>query len=134
VLLAEPALVSVAATEVAPDHLEHPGLRRLLGELYALQTQGGMPDLDQLRVRLIDNPPLAEYALTLHDLGREIPERANKLKQLFLEFRKHRLEPVKQELQNQLHAATDHKEAVELLRQLQNRVGEIADCRLPVAD
>jgi DNA primase len=121
VLLAEPALVAVAATEVAPDHLEHPGLRRLLSELYALQTQGGMPDLDQLRVRLIDNPPLAEYALTLHDLGREIPERADRLKRLFLEFRKHRLEPVKQELQNQLHAAGDHKEAVELLRQLQNQ-------------
>jgi DNA primase len=121
VLLAEPSLVAAARNEIAPEHLEHPGLRRLLSELYALAAQRGLPDLDQLRVRLIDNPPLAEYALTLHDLGREIPERPEKLKQLFLEFRKYRLEPVKQELQNQLHAATDHKEAVELLRQLQNQ-------------
>src|SRR5205823_1170920 len=30
VLLAEPGLVPVAAAEVAPEHVEHPGLRRLL--------------------------------------------------------------------------------------------------------
>jgi DNA primase len=121
VLLADPGLVSAAATEVAPEQLEHPGLRRLLTELYTMQTEGRVPDLDQLRVRLIDNPSLAEKVLDLHDLGRLIPDRPEKLKQLFLEFRKRRLEPVKQELQNQLHAARDHKEAVELLRQLQNQ-------------
>ena len=42
------------------------------------------------------------------------------------EFRKRRLEPEKLELQNQLQAASDHTEAVALLRQLQQR----ADFRL----
>jgi hypothetical protein len=40
---------------------------------------------------------------------------------LLVEFGKHRRAPEKQRLHNQLHAATDHTEAVELLRQLQNR-------------
>jgi DNA primase len=123
VLLAEPGLVPVVATEVAPEHLEHPGLRRLLTELYALQAEGGPADLDRLRLRLVDNPRLAEYALKMHDVGRDIPDRAAKVERLLGEFRKLRLESVKQELQHQLHAAKDHTEAVELLRQLQNRTG-----------
>jgi DNA primase len=124
VLSAEPGLVSVAATEVAPDHLEHPGLRRLLSELYAAQDQGVTPDLDSVRSRLVDNPALADYALKCHDVGRQISNRPEKLQHLLVEFRKRRLEPEKQELQNQLHAATDHTEAVEILRRLQNRTGD----------
>jgi DNA primase len=120
VLLAEPGLVPVAATEVAPEHLEHPGLRRLLTELYAAQAQGGMPDLDSVRSRLGDNPPLADYALRCHDVGRQIANRPEKLTHLLAEFRKRRLEPEKQDLQNQLHAATDHTEAVEILRRLKD--------------
>jgi DNA primase len=123
VLLADPALLSMVATEVAPEHLEHPGLRRLLAELYGLQAEGGVPDLDQLRVRLVDDEPLAKYILRLHDRGRLISDRAGALTRLLAEFRKHRLEPEKQRLQNRLQAAADHTEAVELLRQLQNRTG-----------
>jgi DNA primase len=123
VLLADPALVPLAATEVTPAHLEHPGLRRLLTELYALQAEGGLPDLDRLRIRLIDNPRLADYALKMHDVGRRIPDRGAKLNQLHAEFRKYRLASEKQELQTQLQAARDHTEAVELLRQLQNQTG-----------
>jgi DNA primase len=133
VVLADPALVPVVATEVAPEHLEHPGLRRLLTELYALQAGGLVPDLDQLRVRLIDNPPLAEYALKMQDVGRRIPDRAAKLSQLVVEFRKRRLEAEKHELQNQLHAAKDHTEAVELLRRLQNRTGGLDPGSSPIA-
>jgi hypothetical protein len=103
--------------------MQHPGLRRLLTELYTLHSRGDTPDLDRVRVQLLDNPPLADYALRCHDVGRQIPNRAARLKQLFDEFRKYRLEPKKQELQNQLNAARDHTEAVELLRQLQNRTG-----------
>ncbi len=123
VLLADPALVPVVATAVAPEHLEHHGLRRLLTELYALHAQGGIADLDRLRVRLVDNPRLAEYALKMHDVGRRTPDRAAKLNRLVAEFEKRRLEADKQRLQNRLHQARDHTEAVELLRQLQNRTG-----------
>jgi DNA primase len=122
VLLAEPALVPLVAAEIAPEHLEHPGLRRLLAELYALQAEAGPPDLDRLRLRLIDKPRLADYALDRHDMGRGIPDRPARLQRLAGEFRKRRLESAKQELQNQLHAAKDHTEGVELLRQLQNQV------------
>jgi DNA primase len=123
VLLADPALVPLAVAEVAPEHLEHPGLRRLLTELYALQAEGGPPDLDRLRIRLIDNPRLADYALKMHDVGRRIPDRGARLNQLHAEFRRHRRASANQELQTQLQAARDHTEAVELLRQLQNQTG-----------
>jgi DNA primase len=123
ILIAEPGLVSVVAAEVAPEHLEHPGLGRLLSELYALEAQGGPPDLDRLRLRLLDNPRLASYALELQELGRQIADRPARLRQLLDVFRRLRLESVKQELQHQLHAAKDHTEAVDLLRQLQNRTG-----------
>jgi DNA primase len=133
VLLADPALLPVVATEIAPEHLEHPGLRRLLTELYALQAEGGVPDLDRLRARLADNPRLADYALKMHDRDRTNPDRPARVKQLLVEFRKHRLEPEKQQLQNRLQAATDHTEAVELLRQLQNRTGGLDPGSPPVA-
>jgi DNA primase len=122
-LLADPALLPLVATEVAPAHLEHPGLRRLLTELYAMQAEGGVADLDRLRARLVDNPRLAEYALKMHDVGRMNTDRAARVNHLLVEFRKHRLEPEKQQLQNQLQAARDHTEAVALLRQLQTRTG-----------
>jgi DNA primase len=131
-LLADPALVAPAAAEIAPEHLEHPGLRRLLTELHALQAGGEVPHFDLVRVRLLDKPRLADYALILHDRGRQVQDRLNKLNQLFAEFRRHLLGPVKQELQNRLHAARDHTEAVELLRRLQNQSGldpGSADCR-----
>jgi DNA primase len=131
VLLADPVLVPLVAAEVAPDQLQHPGLRRLLVELYAIQEEGGVPDLDQMRVRLVDNPPLAEYALKMHDVGRRNPDRPAKLTQLLVEFRKLGLEAEIQELQNQLHAARDHQEAVELLRRLQNRTGGLDPGTLP---
>ena len=73
-------------------------------------------------------------ALELQEVGLVNPDRAKWLAGLLAEFRVRREASEKQELQNQLHSAPDHKEAVELLRQLQNRVGEIAYCRLPIAD
>ncbi|HEV3257716.1 MAG TPA: DNA primase [Gemmataceae bacterium] len=120
VLLADQTLVPVAAAEVTPAELAHPGLRRLLEGLYALQSRGEPPTLDQWRDR-IDNPRLVEKALEMQEVGRAMPDRAAALRQLLAEFRKRRAEPKKQELQNQLHAASDHTEAVALLRQLQTQ-------------
>jgi DNA primase len=123
-LLADPELVAAAAAEVEPEQIGHPGLRRLLGGLYALQAEGKPPTLDHLRGR-IDNPRLVEKALELQEVGRLIADRRSRLGQLLAEYRKRRLEPHKQELQNQLHAAADHTEAVALLRQLQQHTVDV---------
>jgi DNA primase len=119
VLLADPTLVPLAAAEVTPEQISHPGLRELLSGLYDLQAAGEPPILDLLRVR-IDNPRLAAAALDLQDVGRVNRDRLGWLRRLLEEFRrKHRLEPRQRELKNQLQAASDHDEAIALLRQLQ---------------
>jgi DNA primase len=120
VLLAEPALVPLAAAEVQPEQIQHPGLRELLRGLYDLQAAGEPPTLDLLRVR-IENPRLAAKAMDLQDLGRKNPDRPGWLRRILAEFRlKHQVEPRQQELKNQLQAASDHETALELLRRLQN--------------
>jgi DNA primase len=119
VLLAEPALVPLAAAEVVPEQIGHPGLRELLNGLYDLHAAGEPPILDLLRVRL-DNPRLAAKALDLHDVGRMNQDRPVWLRRILAEFRrKHQIEPRQRELKNQLQAASDHEQALELLRQLQ---------------
>jgi DNA primase len=122
VLLADPALVPLARAEVPAGEVEHPGLRQLLEGLYRLQDEGVEPSLDQLRLR-IENPRLAAKALEMQTFGRTNPDRHAWLRGICQRFHERRAAPVKQELQNQLHAAGDHATAVELLRQLQNRTG-----------
>jgi DNA primase len=120
VLLAEPALVSVAMAQLHPDEIQHPDARRLLVGLYQLQSAGEPPTVDGLRVRL-DDAALVEGALKLQDIGRRHPDREAWLKRLLAHFEERRARPVKQELQNQLHAASDHQAALELLRRLQTK-------------
>jgi hypothetical protein len=122
VLLAEPALVAVAQAEVSAREVHHLGLRRLLEGLYRLQAEGVPPELDRLRSR-IDNPRLMEKALEMQEQGRAHADRAAWLKGVLERFRERRARPERQELQNQLHAASDHARALELLKQLQNRTG-----------
>jgi DNA primase len=119
VLLAQPDLVPSALAELLPEQIEHPGLRRLLGGLYDLHQSGQPATLDQLRRSL--DAPLAEHALKLQDVGGRSPDPAGWLERLLQHFRERRLRPVKEELHNQLQAASDHSTALELLRQLQNR-------------
>jgi DNA primase len=118
VLLAEPALVLRAATEVAPEDVQHPGLRQLLDGLYRLHAEGTTPDLDGVRPSL-DNPRLADYALRMQEVGRLMPDRQAALEQLLKAFRTRREQSKKRELQNQLAGTLEHAQAVELLRQLQ---------------
>jgi DNA primase len=125
VLLAEESLVPRAAAQVLPSELTHPGLARLLSGLYALHAAGEPASFDSLRARL-DGDPLLPYALEMQDVGRRHPDRPAWLDQLLKIFRDRRERPAKQELHNQLHAASDHALALELLRQLQNRPGEIS--------
>lgn len=120
VLLAEPELVPVAAAAVAPEQIEHPGIRRLLEGLYQMLIAGEPIDFDRLRER-IDNPALVETALRFQEVGRLNTERSAWLQRILAEFEKRRVEPVTRELQSQLHAASDHEEARQLLLQLQKR-------------
>ncbi len=120
VLLAQPDLMPVAAERVQPSDLAHPGLRRLLEGMYALVAEGEPVDLDRLGAR-IDHPGLMKAAHDYCDRGRANPDRPAWLQLILAEFQKRRVEPEKQKIQNQLQAAIDHTEAVELLRQLQKR-------------
>jgi DNA primase len=122
VLLADPALVPVAAAEVPSKEVAHPGLQQLLEGLYRLQAEGVAPELDRLRPR-VENAALMVKALELQEEGRMNPDRAKWLADILAGFRRQRELPEKQELRNQLQAADDHTKALDLLRQLQNRTG-----------
>jgi DNA primase len=130
VLLAEPTLVAAAMAGVQPDEVQHPDARLLLATLYQLQSEGEPPTVDGLRVRL-DDAALVEGALKLQDIGRRHPEREAWLRRLLAHFEERRARPAKQELQNQLHAASDHAAALALLRQLQSQHGAGAAPSLP---
>jgi DNA primase len=119
VLLAEAELVPLAKAALAADQIVHPGLRRMLQGMYDLHTAGKRPDLDNLRP-LLDNPRLAELALRWQEIGRMHEDRSAWLARVLEEFRKRRVQPIVRELHNQLQSATDHAQAVDLLRRLQN--------------
>ena len=119
-LLADERLVPVAAAEIPPEEIQHSGLRCLLEGLYALQAEQQPPTLDCLRGR-VANGKLFEAALKLQEIGRVERDREYRLRQLLDHFAERRTRPIKQKLQNQLHAASDHATALELFRQLQNR-------------
>lgn len=118
-LLAEPALVPDAYATVPPDTLTHTGLRRMLEELYALHAAGETPDLDALRVRLIDRPDLAESAMKLQEIGRSATERAAWLSRIIDAFARMAEEAAKSDVKREMAAATDHDTALALLRKLQ---------------
>ena len=123
VLLAEPLLVPKAQAEIQAREIQHPGLQLLLEGLYRLQAEGVSPDLDRLRPR-IDNLPLMAKAMQLQEEGRANTDRLAWLEKILAGFRQRRAEPITQELQNQLQAASDHEQALELLRKrMQNRTG-----------
>jgi hypothetical protein len=91
--------------------------------MYRLQSAGESPDLDRLRLQ-IDNVKLSEYLLRMQQVGRMNKDRPAWLQSILAAFRQRQAQSETQELQNQLHAASDHDRAVALLRQLQNRTTE----------
>jgi DNA primase len=120
VLLADPGLVPSAASDIRPEDLKHPGLRRLLEGLYDLMAEGKPPTLDYLRDR-IEEPRLFAKALEWQDLGLANQDRPAWLRQIVQEFRRKRqIAPRVEELKNQLHADINHEMALDLLRRLQN--------------
>ena len=122
VLLAEPALVPRAVSVVRLEEVGHPGLRQVLRGLYEVHARGQVPTLDDMRQRL-ENPELAQWLIKLHDKGQANPNRAAWLEQVLRAFQQRRVAAEKQELHNQLQAASDHETALALLRQLQNQRG-----------
>ncbi len=124
ILLAESQLVSEAYSQISLDHITHSGLKRMLVELYALHETQIDPELDNLRLRLIDRPDLAAVAMDLQEVGRSIPERPLYFQKVVDGFAKLRLENEKRSLKQQLGGADmDDAAKLEILRQIQNRAG-----------
>jgi DNA primase len=118
-LLADPALVPVAAAQLTPEEIVHTGLRRLLAELYAIHASGAVADLERLRVRLDDRPDLFEVAQKLQFVGEQMQDREQWLARLLKRFAELKAKAAAKTVKEQLAAATDEQQAVELLRKLQ---------------
>jgi DNA primase len=123
VLLAEPALVPIAAAQLPLEWIQHPTVRWLVESLYRLHAEGEPPELDQLRLQ-IDDPRMAERLLQLQYVGRHEKDRPAWLKSILAIFRERQAKTQTQELKNQLHSADDHAQAVALLRRLQDGSGD----------
>lgn len=118
-LLADPALVPVAANAVPADAITHTGLRRVLTELYAIQAAGAVPDIEALRVRLDDRPDLFDVAANkLQPVGQMMQDRPQWLARLLKRFVELRAEAAARTVREQLASATED-EAADLLRKLQ---------------
>jgi DNA primase len=122
-LLAEPVLVAEAAKAISPSRITHSGLRRLLEELYDLYDRGERPDIDALRVRLLDRPDLAKVAMDFREVGEKISERSEWFQQLLRRFDAEQTEAETRALKEQLSSgAVDQNQARELLRRLQSQL------------
>lgn len=124
ILLAEPDLVGKAFGTVTAEEIVHPGLRRLLGGLYALHAAGLPATLDRLRQDLQDSAPLLNKAFQLLNDGADRPNRPAELAGLLAHFRQRRERSATDELKSRLHAAPDDRTGMEILRRLQNRTVE----------
>jgi DNA primase len=120
VLLAEPALVARARAALPAEEIAHPGLRRLLEGLFALEAAGRPATLDELRAEL-DGTALLNAAFALQARGLDQPNREQCLTDLLAHFQRRRDKSLKQQLHSQLQATSDPALALELLRRLQNR-------------
>jgi DNA primase len=118
-LLAEPDLTAKAKDAIPVDEIEHPGLRRIIHEMYDLVNDGLVPELDTLRMRLIDKPKLADFALRALEVGAKHGDRSAWLMQLIAAFRERSINRDKKHLRSQLQAAGDSSAAMELLKKLQ---------------
>ena len=122
VLLAEPGLVARVRGHLNEEEIAHPGLRRLLTELYQDAAAGREPNVDQLRLRLSDKPKLAEYVVRLQAAGEAIPRRGECLGELIEEFERRRRASGAEEIRHRLQSApSDGPPPAELLRRLQEQ-------------
>ena len=124
-IITDMALIPEAAKWVSPEQITHPGLRRILGDLYALQAATGSPDMEQLRERLRDKPDLYDYAETKlrfagQFMGKEPAERFEWLGRIVNGFARMKSEAERKVVREQLKAAPEGDASVELLRRLQD--------------
>jgi DNA primase len=118
-LLAEPVLTAKAKAEVSIEEISHPGLQRILTEMYTLLGMGIVPDIDALRMRLIDKPKLADFALRALEVGQKNLDRLAWLQQVLQAFRTRRMAKTSGALKSQLKSTTAPEDALDLLRKLQ---------------
>ncbi len=118
-LLAEPELTASAKMQLPLEEIEHQGLRRIVHEMYDLMGDGLVPELDTLRLRLMDKPKLADFALRALEVGLKHPDRSAWLVQIVAAFRDRRTSRDKRNIRSQLQAAGDPAAAMELLKKLQ---------------
>jgi DNA primase len=117
-LLAHPGFVPQASAAITPDEITHTGIRRIVGELYALHAEGLVADLDALRERLSDRADLFEAAQKRYFIGQHMQEPAAWLARLLKWFTDARIRAEQRAVKEQL-AAAGEEQAVELLRRLQ---------------
>jgi DNA primase len=118
-LLAEPTWVSKVKAELTSDDITHPEVRRVITEMFTLVESNLVPDIDAVRMRLIDSPRIADYLLRLQEVGLMNPDRGAWLNQILKAFRDRRAQKTSMELKGTLKATQDPVAALELLRKLQ---------------
>ena len=123
-LLADAGLVPRAAEAIGLELISHTGLRRILGEMYAVAGAGGLPDLETLRERLKDRPDLYDYAVTKmlpvgQHMGKEQSEREEWLARIVNGFARLKDEAARRAVREQLKATPTGDDALDLLRKLQ---------------
>ncbi|MBN9121999.1 MAG: DNA primase [Planctomycetes bacterium] len=118
-LVAEPELVPVAAAEIKPEDIGHTGVRRLVGEMYAVWERGQVPDIEVMRARLEDRPDLFDALVREADVGRDLEDRPKKLQDVIANFRRMKAEAASKEVKAALREALTPEQQVEALRKLQ---------------
>jgi len=120
-LLVEPDRIAEARQLIQPDDLSHPGLRRVLQELYALYDRGETVTTDSVRTRLADRPALADALLRLEALAQAHPRRGEWWQQVHDAWVERKTRPHRQDIKERLGAVpASGPVPVELLRRLQN--------------
>jgi DNA primase len=119
-LLAEPPLVGQAKPHIPLEAIQHTGLRRVLGEMYRLHDTGVNPDMDAVRVQLIDRPDLVDAAVRLQEVGRHAKDRPELLAKIVGRFSAQPAEAEKRAVKEALASGpTDEEATLELLRRIQ---------------
>ncbi|MFO0852059.1 MAG: DNA primase [Gemmataceae bacterium] len=120
-LVADPGLMAEVARDLTPEDFRTPTIRRVIGEMFALWQTGQIPDLDALRVRLLDDPPLFSKLMDQADIGRKITDRAEQVKRVIGDFARFKAESDEKPLKDKLKSGTfAEEEATDLLRKLQD--------------
>lgn len=119
-LIVDPNLIPTVATTIRPEDIRTPNIRRVVTEMYTMWAEGQVPDLDALRIRLLDDRELFAKLMDQADIGRTAyPDRAESLRRLLAGFTSHTTESSERAISQQMKTAGDETAQLELLRRLQ---------------